>query len=257
MQPEAAKRLVGRAARVPRPAGVKKAAVIELCTRRGSAEALAETLGVSRPTLYHWKNQLLSREAQASMKRHADLPPEPQRAALERQLETLRREVRTLQLEHDVLREANELLKKGLGVDPQLLPQLLTNREKMLLVDALKQTHALPELLARLGLARSSYFYHRARLGIADKYGDVRRTMADIFEGNHRCYGYRRMHASLSRQHVSISEKVVQRLMKQECLIVATKKRRPYGSYVGEISPAPDNLISLRLGTSSACFLSS
>ena len=55
-------------------------------------------------------------------------------------------------------------------------------------------------------------------------------TIADIFERNHRCYGYRRIHASLGRQDVSISEKVVQRLIKQERLIVAMKKRRPYGS---------------------------
>jgi len=32
--------------------------------------------------------------------------------------------------------------------------------------------------------------------------------------------------------------------MKQERLIVATKKRRAYGSYSGEISPAPENLIN-------------
>ena len=62
--------------------------------------------------------------------------------------------------------------------------RLLTNREKTWLVDALKQTHALPDLLASLGLARSSCFHHRARLRVADKYGDVRRTIADIFESN-------------------------------------------------------------------------
>jgi hypothetical protein len=51
---------------------------------------------------------------------------------------------------------------------------------------------------------------------VADKYLDARRAIADIFETNHCCYGYRRLHASLNRQHVTISEKVVQRLMKQE-----------------------------------------
>ncbi|WP_282413719.1 IS3 family transposase, partial [Pseudomonas sp. PS01299] len=64
------------------------------------------------------------------------------------------------------------------------------------------------------------------------------------FERNHRCYGYRRMRASLSRQRVRLSEKVVQRLMKQECLVVAKPKRRRYGSYLGEISPAPENLLN-------------
>lgn len=68
--------------------------------------------------------------------------------------------------------------------------------------------------------------------------------MADIFESNHRCYGYRRMQASLSRQCMDISEKVVQCLMKQECLVAVTPKRRRYGSYLGEISPAPVNLLN-------------
>ncbi|MEO9150606.1 MAG: IS3 family transposase, partial [Burkholderiaceae bacterium] len=50
--------------------------------------------------------------------------------------------------------------------------------------------------------------------------------------------------AALSRQCVRLSEKVVQRLMKQECLVVAKPKRRRYGSYLGEISPAPENLVN-------------
>jgi len=47
-----------------------------------------------------------------------------------------------------------------------------------------------------------------------------------------------------SHQCMNISEKVVRRLMKQECLVAATSKRRRYGSYVGEISPAPDKLLN-------------
>ena len=208
------------------------------CTRQGSAKA--QKLGVSRPTLYNWKNRLLGREVLAAMKRPNDSPPETERAELERQLESLRRDIRHLQLEHDLLKKANEILKKDAGVDLQLL----TNREKTLLVDALKETYALSDLLAELRLARSSYFYHRARLQAVDKYVEVRRTIGNIFELNHRCYGYRRIHASLSRQHIFISEKVVQRLMKQERLVVATTKQRRYGSYLGEIGPAPENLIN-------------
>jgi putative transposase len=32
--------------------------------------------------------------------------------------------------------------------------------------------------------------------------------------------------------------------MKQECLVVAANRKRRYGSYLGEISPAPENLIN-------------
>ena len=57
-----------------------------------------------------------------------------------------------------------------------------------MLVDALKALYALPELLAQLDLARSSYFYHRARVKAADKYLAVRQTLTDIFELSHRCH---------------------------------------------------------------------
>ncbi|NPC58495.1 IS3 family transposase [Caenimonas soli] len=238
--PESRKAAVGSVARRRYPETLKQAGVMELCTRQEGAQAVAERLGVCRPTLYNWKNQLLGREAPASMKRHNHSPPTPERAELQRQLESLQRDIRQLQLERDLLKKANELLKKGLGVDLHLL----TNREKTLLIDALKELYALPELLAKLDLARSSYFYHRARVMVADKYLDARRAMADIFENNHRCYGYRRLQASLTRQHVTISEKVVQRLMKQESLVVAKPKRRRYASYLGEISPAPENIIN-------------
>ena len=108
----------------------------------------------------------------------------------------------------------------------------------------MRQDDALTDLLGEVDLPRSSYFYQRARLQMADKYADARQAMADIFERNYRCYGYRRIHASLSDQSVNISEKVVRRLMKQGCLVAATSKRRRYGSYMGEISPAPDNLLN-------------
>jgi transposase InsO family protein/transposase-like protein len=236
--PETRKAIVGIAGRPRYAEALKRAGVIELCNRRESAQAVAEKLGVSRPTLYNWKNQLLGPKAPAVMKSDNKSPPE--REELERQLESLRCDIRRLQLERDLLKKANELLKKGLGVDLHLL----SNREKTLLVDALKDLYRLPELLAQLGLARSSYFYHRARVNVADKYLEIRRSITEIFELNHRCYGYRRLQASLDKQRVTISEKVVQRLMKQESLVVAKPKRRRYGSYLGEISPAPENLIN-------------
>lgn len=218
----------------------KQSAVIALCTRPASAQTVADEVGVSRGSLYKWKNQFLGHDISASMKRKQDATASSDRADLEQQLEMLRQDIRRLQLEKDLLKKANELLKKELGIDRQHL----TNREKTLLVDALRSTYTVTELLWELNLPRSSYFYHRARLDAADKYAEVRQAMTDIFERNYRCYGYRRLHASLNDQCINVSEKVVRRLMKQECLVAATSKRRRYGSYMGEISPAPDNLLN-------------
>jgi len=80
------------------------------------------------------------------MKRHKDSGPTPKQydlTELQQHVELLERNIRRLQLEHDLLKKANELLKKGLSV----APQFLSNREKTLLVDALKQTYT---LLARI-----------------------------------------------------------------------------------------------------------
>ncbi len=239
LHPQEITRVVGGRSQELAPEA-KQSAVIALCMRPASAQEVADDIGVSRGSLYKWKNQLLGQGALAPMKNQQDAPASSDRAELEQQLEALRRDIRQLQLEKDLLKKANELSKKELGIDRQHL----TNREKTLLVDALRSTYTVTELLYELSLPRSSYFYHRARLEVADKYAEVRQAMTDIFERNYRCYGYRRLHASLSDQRVNVSEKVVRRLMKQECLVAATNKRRRYGSYMGEISPAPDNLLN-------------
>lgn len=243
VHPKARKRMVGRAANVQHPLEVKKAAVIELCSRQTDARAIAQKHAVCRPTLYNWKNQLLGQEAPASMgskKKSKSVLDQSWVSELQQQVDLLERDLHRLQLEHDILKKANELLKKGLGVTPQHL----SNREKTLLVDALKHTYALSALLTSLVLPRSSYFYHCARQRAPDKYAEVRQVLAEVFHSNHSCYGYRRMRAALHRHQLPISEKVVQRLMKQERLVVAATRKRRYGSYLGEISPAPENLLN-------------
>jgi chromosome segregation ATPase len=94
--------------------------------------------------LYNWKNQLLGREASASMKQDKLSLAESDRDKLEQQVKTLKRDIHNLQLEHDLLKKANELLKKDLGADLHLL----SNREKTVLVDALRADYNLMELLS-------------------------------------------------------------------------------------------------------------
>ena len=241
LHPETHCRKVGKGPNLRHVDAVKSAAVVDLCTRRSPAQEVAQKLAVCRPTLYHWKNQLLGREVPASMKRHRDdEPSDPDKAELQRQIESLQLSIHRLKLEHDILKKANEILKKDQGVNPQLL----SNREKTLLVDALKSIYPRTELLTMLNLPRSSYFYHCACLRKPDKYADARVAIVDVFQSNHRCYGYRRIRAALRKNHLKLSEKVVQRLMKQEGISVPERKKRRYGSYLGEISPAPENLLN-------------
>jgi transposase-like protein len=111
LSPQARAPVVGRSQELAPEA--KQSAVIALCMRAASAQAVADDVGVSRGSLYKWKNQLLDHDATAPMKRQQDAPAISDRAELEQQIETLRRDVRRLRLEKDVLKKASELLKKN------------------------------------------------------------------------------------------------------------------------------------------------
>ncbi|EBP0111902.1 IS3 family transposase [Salmonella enterica] len=214
-------------------------AVRELCNRRGTARKVAQSIGVSVPVLYKWKKDFISDEAYQVMRKRKTAHQDKNPDALLGEIQCLRQQVHQLQLERDILTKANELIKKDLGISFLTLK----NREKTRIVDALKKKYPVAELLCVLQLARSCYFYHKARQRLSDKYAEIRVIMAETFEENYRCYGYRRLHAVLRVNNRVVSEKVVRRLMAEEQLIVQRTRRRRYSSYCGEISPAPENLL--------------
>lgn len=227
-------------ARAPFSLEQKRQAASTLSSREGPAREIAEQVGVSRPMLYKWKDEFLGNEAYQSMRKRSEVASDDERAALLERIAQLEQQLHHLQLERDVLKQADHIIKKDGGINHLAL----TNREKTQVVDALRDSHSLTELLCALDLARSSYFYHRTRLCVDDKYADVRGSIIEIFNGNHRCYGYRRIHAALRRCDTRVSEKVVRRLMAQEALAVHQSRRRRYSSYCGEIGPAPGNLLA-------------
>ena len=219
----------------------KQRAVVDLCSRDGSAAKVARGVGVSRTSLYAWKAERLGEEVPAVMDTSQDdEPTTDDKDELAREVDSLRKRIHRLQLEHDILKRANELLKKDQGINPHDL----TNREKTLLIDALRMIYKLSELLEQLQMPRSSYFYHKARLRLPEKYAEVRCAITEIFEVNKRCYGYRRIRVALQRMGLSVSEKIIRRIMAEDGLIVLTTRRRGYSSYKGEISPAVGNVLN-------------
>jgi putative transposase len=230
---------VRRGSAVPYSQEHKRRAVIELCSREGSAAAVAADFRVERPTLYAWKRELLGEEDTKPMDEPDDCASPQQRDALQQEVESLHKRIHRLQLEHDILKKANELLKKDQGVNLQVL----SNGEKTVLIDALRATYRLAELLHQLELPRSSYFYHAARLKRPGKYQQLRSTISEVFEINKRRYGYRRIGVALRRAGEGVSEKVIRRIMFEDSLVVCTRRRRGYASYNGEITPAVDNIV--------------
>lgn len=121
-------------------------------------------------------------------------------------------------------------------------PATTSRRRCVELGERLRAETGLPltRILAFLGISKSSYEYHRARLG-TDRDAPTRPLVAAAFEACGR-RGYRAVHAQLRRDGVRVSEKVVRRLMRELGLSARRRRRRRWSSYAGEVSPAPPNL---------------
>ena len=145
-----------------------------------------------------------------------------EKAELEAKVKRLECDVYKLQLERDVLEKAGDILKKEKGISLDKL----TNREKVFLIDALRNQYKLNELLPVLRLSKSSYCYQVQCIKREDKYKEIREKIKVLFVHNKERYGYRRIHCLLKREGIIVSEKVVRRIMNEEQLLVKTTKKR-------------------------------
>ena len=228
----------------------KEQAVIDLCSRSMSAKEIAEKYNTTREMLYYWKDKLLPKEIPTQMAKKkepktreeaeamiAELKAEV--AQLTEQTEDLKKQVYRLDLEKSILEKAAEVLKKGRGISIEKL----TNREKAVVINALRERFPLKDLLQSIQIAKSSYCYQVIAMK-TDRYYAMRETVHNIFEESKERYGYRRIHAAIKASGQQISEKVVRRLMREQNLSVRKVKKRKYSSYLGEISPAVENVIN-------------
>lgn len=133
--------------------------------------------------------------------------------------------------------------QKLAAVEAMLVEGQLNNRKKAEVIDAMRPVYRLNDLLKLFRISKSSYFYciHAAS---HDKYADLREKIHSTFNSVDGRYGYRRVHASLKRSGIVVSEKVIRRLMKEDGLIVYCAKRKKYSSYSGEISPEVCNIVN-------------
>jgi len=215
-------------------------AVATFKLRETNAERVADKLGLSRASLYKWHDQLLPGEKESAVTTKPDRELPDDKDALNSEIEKLKKEINDLKLERDLLEGATELIKK----DPGVSLQKLTNQEKTMLIDALREKHPLVVLMNKLKISSSSYYYQRSSVQLESKYTAVKEQIIKIFEASHCCYGYRRIWVSLKTIGICISEKVVRKLMAEAGLKVLFKRKKKFQAYQGEISPAPDNLIN-------------
>jgi len=223
------------------PVELKTKAVEMYHTGRYTLEEIAEHLNLPSPgSIYYWVynardygyEALIPQVKKANMPKRKTSPPPDDPDSLKRRCEEL-------ELDNAILQETIEILKKDPGADSRAL----SRREKSQVIGALQmKVHApLQDLLRKMNLSPSSYYYHRKRSRRLDPLMSVRERVRQLFEENRCVYGYRRIWYSLRQEHIRISEKVVRRLMAELSLKVTSRKARKYSSYQGELTPAPEN----------------
>lgn len=214
-------------------------AISTFCRRENTTRETAAKLGADRVTLYNWRRELLGEEANTIMVDIYDEQLPDDIESLKEQKAVLERELYQVKLELALRKGAIEIVKKDPGADLEKL----TNREKTILIDALRPEIPLNDLLVCLNMAKSSYFYQRKAMTAPDKYVGLREIVRKEFEDSNNNYGYRRIHGRITRGDTVVSEKVVRRIMAEENLVVLVKRKRGYNSYKGEISPEVENII--------------
>lgn len=231
------------------PLKEKIQAVAELEGRDGTAAEVAARHGAAREMPYVWRKRLLLGDNpngkepvndRSPASRQYDKPPTDEAELAQTALD-LRAEVRRLQTGPDVRSATLETVKKDLGTDPNRL----TNREKALLVDSLRGRWKLRELLAAVGMTKSSYEYaaNALKRPETEKERAVREAVVRAFEDNGGTYGYRRLLPEVNdAPGIKVGEWTVRKIMKERDLVAcAPRKKRRYSSYVGEVSEAPEN----------------
>ncbi len=90
---------------------VKRQAVMAFCTRQISASEISRRIGVSRAVLYKWKDEIIGNSAYQTMRKHNEPSLEAERDALREEVARLNQEIRRRQMELDILKKAEEIIK--------------------------------------------------------------------------------------------------------------------------------------------------
>jgi putative transposase len=99
-------------------------------------------------------------------------------------------------------------------------------------------------LLEVSGLARSTFFYHQARLQAPDPHAALKSAVTEIFKKNHGRYGHRRIHTELLKQGWTAAKKTVLKLMRSLGLACKVRRKKRYASYRGEQGTVAPNLLN-------------
>lgn len=114
--------------------------------------------------------------------------------------------------------------------------------QKAQVIEKLRPEHSLAVLLSIAQIPRATYYYHRKRKAMPDKYSSEKQEITRIYHENKGRYGYRRLTMQLRSRGFMLNHKTVQRLMKELGLVCRVRMKK-YKSYKGEVGKIAPNLL--------------
>jgi putative transposase len=115
---------------------------------------------------------------------------------------------------------------------------------KTQVIATLKADHPLAALLKAAGLARSTFFYHQARLTGPDPHAELKTAITEAFQAARGRYGHRRIHIVLVRQGRQVAKKTVLKLMNALGLVCKIRRPRRYRSWLGQTGTTAENVLN-------------
>ena len=140
-----------------------KLKAIKRCFENGeNVNYVSGEIGYSRASIYLWRKKYLKKGTlglmntkSISSKKFTKPYLQCNEKSSSKEIEELRSQMQNMQMEIDILKETINVLKKDPGIDHTAL----TNREKAVILDALKNKYPLPLLRTKFKISKSSYYY--------------------------------------------------------------------------------------------------
>ncbi|WP_413521050.1 IS3 family transposase, partial [Psychrobacter glacincola] len=120
-----------------------------------------------------------------------------------------------------------------------------TSSDKARLIEALRDSCCLSDLLKASCMPKSVFYYHRTKLESDDKYADLKQRITELYHQYKGRYGYRRVTAALKYLGIHHNHKLIAKLMRQMKLS-AKIRRQKYRSYKGQCGVIAKNLVKRR-----------
>ena len=145
---------------------LKMHAILRCVNNGETIKSVSEDIGYSSVAVWKWVHEYTEKGSVSLMNQSdPNIPIDPKDIQSAEDIDALKARMIDMQMEIDILKETINVLKKDPGIDQTAL----SNREKAVIIDALKNKYSLPILLQKLLLSKSSYYYQGHSIPLSGK----------------------------------------------------------------------------------------